>query len=478
MSEKDKSVKYKLINGMLWRGGSNLIIFFITFGGSIILARFILPGVFGQFAYFLAVVEMCTLVTAISTSSTVIQNKKWPDSELAGAGFSLSLIFIGIYALLACFVGWFLFKDNLAIYLFLLGAKVCEMSSGIHAALVIKTFKFRQQSKVDLATTLCALLVAVLLSCQGYGLLALATQYVIMKIFMAGAMIWVSRGKLKYNFQKHYVNMFIRNGKQLWVATSVEKIRHNFAPLIISNFLNLKLLGIYNRGTSLAQRFSSLTFSLVQQVFLASFSEIQNDREKKSLLFNTTAFILIRITILISLLLACLSREFIGFLYGETWLPAAPVLRVAAFFGALFPMIQLCRTIHLSAGHFKVIKHIQMVEVFLFIVTLIVGVKTIGIIGAAWALNVTVAVILFLYLLSLQRFVDFKKTAILGLPLVSGLGLFILFSWLKSIITLPFGNFVIILVLTPAIVLCYLLLIVVFEKKQLRAIRAMLRSRS
>lgn len=466
MAEKSKGLKHKLISSLLWSGGSNLILFFVAFGGSIVLARLILPKVFGQFAYSVAIIEMCALVAGIGTSSTIIQNNKWPDSELAGAAFFLNLVFIGIYILVACLLGWFLFETVLVFYLFLLSAKLAEMLTAAHVALVVKNFKFKQQSKVNLITTLFALLIAVLLAYRGYGLWGLATQYAVMKIFMAGAMIWISRGKLKYNFRKSYIKTFLANGKHLWVLTAVEKVRPNLAPLIISNFLNLKLLGLYNRGLSLVQRFSSLTFSLVQQVFLASFSEIQSNKNKTSLLFNSTAFVLIRVTTLISLLLACLSKELIVFFYGENWLPAASVLKVTAFYTALLPLTQLCRIIHLSTGRFEEIKYIQIVQVFLFTVTALVGVTTIGITGVAWALNISTAAVLFLYLLSLQRFVDLKRIAVFGVPLASGMGYFILFSWVKEMGFIPKQDVLKILILAPVIVVCYLLIGIIFERKQ------------
>lgn len=115
-------------------------------------------------------------------------------------------------------------------------------------------------------------------------------------------------------------------------------------------------------------------FLTVQQPLLTvSFADLQGDRERSIYLFNTSAWVMLRASLLITLLMASAAEEFILVLYGPAWADTAPMVPLVAIFVMLTPFKAMSRSFLLANGYFHQINRIQMADVLLLFAALALG---------------------------------------------------------------------------------------------------------
>jgi O-antigen/teichoic acid export membrane protein len=414
----------RFLSSARWLSAINVIQAVLLLAVSIVLARSILPEVFGRFAYLLAVVEGLSLVTGFGVNTSILQNTAHPPREFQNTGFALAVLLILGYTVIAAVVGALLVPGLIFLYLLLVFGKAFFMLAGVHGILLQKDYRFRNFSLIQFGAFVASSAVAIALAVQGHGMRALVMQYVVLQVLVALFTVWWSPFRISPAdfFHADCARTLLRNGRQLFVSQMVEKLLAAGDKIWINHSLGAPMLAFYNRAVGLIQRFQSIFLTVMQPLLNVSFAELQADRERSSVVFNTSAWVLVRASLIMTLIFLVAPREFILLLYGENWLFAASLVPLIALFVFLSPLRGLARNFLLSNGCFAAVRNIQLLELALFIAALWAGSAMHGIEGLCIGVSLWMAAGLAVYLARVSRVVRLELRRVFLLPTVLLIG--------------------------------------------------------
>jgi O-antigen/teichoic acid export membrane protein len=257
----------------------------------------------------------------------------------------------------------------------------------------------------------------------------------------------------------------------------VEKLLAVSDKIWINVSFGAPALAFYNRAIGLIQRFQSVFLTVLQPLLNVSFAELQSDPERSGIVFNTSAWALLRASLLLTLVFLVAPREFILILYGENWLFAAGLVPLIALFVFLSPLRGLARNFLLSNGQFTSVRNIQLLELALFFTALWVGSAVNGLEGLCVGVSLWMAVGLAIYLARVARIIrlDLRRVFLLPLLLLGGFTLINHFARQQPAVarleTLPLA-----LASSTAVVVGCTAVLLLFERQQVLSIWQRLRS--
>jgi O-antigen/teichoic acid export membrane protein len=410
----------RFLSSAKWLSALNLLQTIFRFAVGIVLARLILPGAFGEYAFMLALVEGMTVIIGFGINTSIIQNDRYPAAPFQNSGFFVAAGLTLGYASVATAAGWLFLRHLFYPYLLILIAKVVFMLSGVHAVVLQKQFQFKAYSLIQFVSFLVSSATAIVLALRGHGLHALVVQYLVVQVLSSVLIFAVSpyRVNLRSPYQRDHVATFFRNGKKLFVSHMFEKVMANADKLAIRLFYGAPVLGLFNRSVGLIQGFQSMFLTVQQPLLTVSFADLQGDRDRSSYFFNTSAWVMLRASLLITLVFASAAAEFILLLYGPAWIEAAPMVPLVAVFVMLAPLKSMSRSFLLSNGYFRTINRIQMAEVLLLFGALSLGGYYGGVYGICLGLSVWMAFGVAIYIRNIAAIITVNITRLFLVPAI------------------------------------------------------------
>lgn len=410
----------RFLSSARWLSAVNITQAVLLLAVSIVLARSILPAVFGSFAYMLALAEGLSLVTGFGVNTSILQNRAHPPDRFQNTGFALTVLLVLAYLLIAAAVGALLVPSLIFPYLLLVFGKACSMLAGVHAILLQKHYRFRNFSLIQLGAFVASSAVAITLALGGHGMTALVLQYAVLQVLVALFTFWWSPFRVNPADLYHMdcARTLLINGRPLFVSQMVEKLLAVSDKIWINDSFGAPALAFYNRAIGLIQRFQSVFLTVLQPLLNVSFAELQSDPERSGIVFNTSAWALLRASLLLTLVFLVAPREFILILYGENWLFAAGLVPLIAPFVFLSPLRGLARNFLLSNGRFRSVRNIQLLELALFATALWVGNAVNGLEGLCVGVSLWMAAGLTVYLSRVARIIRLDLRRVFPLPIL------------------------------------------------------------
>lgn len=451
----------------------------LQFALGIVLARLILPETFGKFSYMLALVEGITIIIGFAPNTSILQNQEYPERDFQNTGFFFALMLILVYGLIASVVGLVVISENIAFYLCILCGKVVFMLSGVHGIVLQKNYQFKIYNIILFVSFLVSSATGIFLAISGFDLTALVAQYVVLQVLIGTSTIIFSDFKIsrQHLFNKQYLKTFLRNGRELFASTMVEKWLSSVDKIVINNAVGAANLAFYNKAIGLNQRFISTLVGIFQPLFSVSFANLQGDREQASSLFNTSVWLLLRVSVFITLVIMCTAKELVEILYGSNWLFAARLVPLIAIFVILQPSRRLSRNFLLSNGYFTKVRNIQLFELTLFFGFVAAGAYCGGIEGVSIAVSGWALVAISVYMVNISKVINlearrlFLSPAILFVVVLSidyGLRCCSTFYTTNSYLTVLISSFLVVFI--------YMGSLLVFESGDVKALIQKMRS--
>lgn len=387
----------------------------------IIMARLIMPTAFGHFGYMFALVEGLTLITGFGIITSIIQNQLYPEYEFQNVGFFFAVVVISVYLIVAIAVGLFSAIENVHLYFIMLLAKSFNMLSGVHGVSLQKEYKFKIDSIIRLFALVISSTIGIVLAIKGYGLKALVVNYAVLQVFTGIFILHYSSFKITYRdmFNKKYVKVFLNNGKILFVSQAVEKLLISLDKILINLWLGAANLAFFNRAINIGHSLQAPFTGIFGQLFHVSFADLQQDKKRLGLLFQTSVWMIFRISVFITLIIVISANELILILYGENWQFAASIIPLLSIFFILFPIKNISRGFFLSNGYFEKLRNIQILELIFFLIFMAIGMHYGGIEGICVGISVWMLIFVFVYMVNVSRFITLEWARLFLLPTIA-----------------------------------------------------------
>ena len=192
-------------------------------------------------------------------------------------------------------------------------------------------------------------------------------------------------------------------GLPLAAASMVAFVAGFLDQLLVGHLLGAVFLGYYVLAFNLASWPVTIFSAPLRMVAPAMFSRRQGDPDRLARDFKRVLRPLAVVALPVCVMLSVASTQVVEIVYGEQWLPAAPIFRWMAIFAAVRIFFELCYDFLVVLGRTKSILLIQVLWIPVLCGCLVVGIRAGGPVGAALSVLVSAIVPLSIYLVELRR---------------------------------------------------------------------------
>lgn len=406
---------------------------------SILLTRLLLPEYFGVVAFATFYVALAAQLTSFGFDQALIHRQAADDSVrntyfgLRFGSASLTLILLVIAAPIISrlhpempLLGWLILAVG--------SINTVGAMSYVQETILSKELAFRQLTTIDVTASLVMTIVAPTLAWVGAGVWALVAEQasgILTRVFMSWFVFrrWVPR----FGWDRSIASWFLAYGKSAFVASNLGFLTARFDDFWIGTTINDVQLGYYSRAYEYAQYPRRLVANTFINVFGPIFARLQDDRLRLSQAFYRAAYLILRLSILVSGAFALVMPEFIHILIGDRWLPMLPTFRLMLIYTLLDSLMQLCGALLFAAGRPRQVQFVVMAQAAAFIPGVIVFTSLWGINGAALAMNIMLAAGGIVMYLSLRRVIDFSINRLFLWPLIAFLAAGVAGAFFESV---------------------------------------------
>ena len=458
----------KTIRSGYWIGLSSLVVRSLEFIRFIILARILMPEVFGVMSIILIVSNSLEAFTQFNFKTVLIYKQQHVE-ESANTAWCLNIIRGCVLALCvyasAPYVAYFykvpMLYPAIKLYsvLFLLNGL-----SNINTFLFEKELNFKKVAVLKIAVSAVNIIVAVYLAVVMRNIWALVYSYVIGGCFEALLTYIIQTKRPKFYFNKRLAkeiisySLFIAGSGILFFLTT------KIDDALIGKVLGMSALGYYTYAYKLANLPSTHITGVLSQVMFPSYSSIQNDiSQLRSIFLKVYKFIsFIAIPAAAGLFLA--GDAIVYVILGQRWMPLVPALKVLCLFGLFGSLAGTTTPIFQAMGKPNIIFFVMLIK-FLFILLLIYPLTShYGIVGTAWAVTIPMIFEQVYLWRILSNALQFNISTIIRTikgPIGGSLAMICFIIFIKAFINFKFGA---LLVLISAAIFSYAITVFVIDR--------------
>ena len=323
---------HETLNGAKWSMISKLTLQPVQFVFGMILARLITPdemGILGLTGLFFAVAS--TLKEA-GLGAALIRKQDRTEADI-NTVFWFNVVVTFVTTVIFWFAAvWFaeFFHQPALVWITRVSAVMMFFNStcGVHYNLYSARREFKVLALINIATSLVPLPITLYLAYNGWSYWALVMQGVIQSM-LAFIVIWVvSPWKPKFMFSWESFREFFRFGIKLSLSGLVWNVYLELRKLVIGKFYSPGQLALYDRGNHLCQMPTSLLQGPIDSIIYPILSTVQHDTSRLNRAYRQYMRVLLCPNLWLMLTIACNAKSLVNLLYGPTWLPCVPYLRI------------------------------------------------------------------------------------------------------------------------------------------------------
>lgn len=329
------SVKEDTIKSVKWTAIEKISVQGIQFLLGLIMARLLTPedyGTVGMLAIFIAVSQ--TFIDSGFSSALIRKNDRTEEDFCTVFYFNI-VIAIGCYALLFIASPWIADFFHIPLLSPILRvqsvALVLNSLMGVQVAKLTIDLNFKALAKRTVYASLISGVIGVMLAYAGWGVWALVAQTIVSSLINL-VFIWIyCRWYPRLGFSKKSFHELWNFGSKLLASGLLHTVYSNLTPLIIGRYFSSKDLGVYSRGTHLAQYPAQMTNDVLGKVTFPILAKIQDDDEHLIHVYRKYICVSSMAIFFGCVLLAAIAKPLVLFLLTEKWESCIIYLQIFCF---------------------------------------------------------------------------------------------------------------------------------------------------
>ena len=399
----------------------------LQFAFGVVLARLLVPADFGMIITIQVFTGFVGMVTSGGMGQALIRAKVVDEDDF-NAVLTLQLalgilIYLGFFLSSPWFAGYFenpLYQDLMRVsaLVFLIRPYVYMRTSWLN-----REMDFKKRSVIGIVTGLVSGSSGILMAFFGMGVWSLTLSGLVGAIFRNALLARATPLDLRLNFDISIMRKHSAYGSKIVANDFLGKLRKEAVKLILAKVAGPAFLGLYNKADSLHRLpYRMFGMPLAQPLFRAM-SKIQDDLDQTKYMFYRAITLLAVYILPFYTGLLWVAEPFIGFVYGEQWLPAAEPLEILAIAGFFYIISRPCGVLLMAQNRLLQEMVAQAVILVIAIPACIIGLDW-GLAGVSWAILATqIFQTIYYYILACRtiptRLSDLMKAIAPGLVLNS-----------------------------------------------------------
>lgn len=337
-----ESLKQKTVRGMIWSGISSFSNQGIQFVIGLIVARILLPSDYGLIGMVTVFTSLITVFIDCGFSTALVRKIDRTDADFSTA-FYFNIVAGAIVYLIIFFtaplIAEFYNEPQITSLARFLGINVFLGAFGIvqGTQYTIKV-DFKTPTKISIISLLCSGSVGIALAYAGYGVWAIAWQFVVNKIVNVILIWFYSSWRPKLVFSKHSLQYMWSFGYKMVLSALLDTLYRNIYQIIIGKVFSAKDLGNYSRAQQFASFPSSNFTGIIGSVTFPILSSIQNDDARFERVYRKYLCLSAFIVFPCMVGLSVLAEPLVVTLLSERWLECVPLLQIICFSMMWYPI--------------------------------------------------------------------------------------------------------------------------------------------
>lgn len=372
----------------LWSGIDIVFRQGVLFLVSLILARLLNPADFGIIALLTFFTSLSLVFVQGGLSAALVQRQQTSREEesavfwwnmLASACFALALVAAGPF--IASFYGYPVLRP----LTWLAAVQIFSSSLGaVQTALLSRRLQFRKLTLVGAVSSLLGGVVGIVAAWLGAGVWALAWQTVTLAVANAILLWAICDWRPSFHVRIATMRHLIGFGGWVSLGSILEVLYTQGFSLVVGKLYGAPRLGIYNRAVGTQLMPTTVLSTIIGRIALPLFSSRADEPEalRRGLRLAIGLAMLINLPLMAGL--SILAPDIVVTLFGQKWLPAAPILTVLALGGMLFPVHVINLQMVLAQGRPRTFLRNEIIKKSIGVICVVVG-SLFGIIGLAWS---------------------------------------------------------------------------------------------
>ncbi|MBT2567568.1 oligosaccharide flippase family protein [Arthrobacter sp. ISL-85] len=391
--------------GLAWSSINSLVLKLGTFAVGIVLARLLAPEQFGVFAVALTVQLVLMSLADLGMTADLVRSAD--PARIAPTVGTLALatstVLTTTLVLSAQGLADLLGSPDAGPVIALMAFTLLLAGAGVvpYAALQ-RRFAQKELFVISVIDFTVSTLSTLALLAAGFGVMALAIGRLTAQLTTLILQYAFSGERVRLGFNRKAAPEVLAFGLPVAGANVLSWALLNVDNVVVSRLAGPVALGFYFLAFNISNWPISVLGQVVRSISIPAFARMATGRSDKSL--SAMMGPVWAVSLLAGLMLALLATPLIELVYGDRWLPAAPILAWLGIFGALRTLFDLSASYLLARGAAKATLVVQLAWITGLIPAVIGGMYLAGTTGVAAAHSITgVLVVCPAYAVALHR---------------------------------------------------------------------------
>lgn len=412
------------MSGTFYSVVSSGVTLLLGFVRSVLITRFLLPAEVGIFRQALVILLWVGQISNFGLDAALIHRDR--DVERAySTHFLLNLGLNGLVVIASLFVAPLLsryYPDMGGLSVVFVTLACLELVKAFNftpLVILTKELQFKHIAWVDIISSVSMTIIAPLMAYLGFGYWALVAERATGVLARAGFLwLYVRPWSPEINFDKATARWFMGFGSKLFTSRALNSLLDQFDEFWIGTILGKTPLGFYGKAYEFAGYPERVVGNPIVSVIFPTFAKVQHDRLRLSQAFFRAASLIVRAGFLFAGVLTLVIPEFIRIFLGDQWLPMALTFQLMLIYTLLNPLFTLASRLMTAVGKPEVKIVVQLIQLVIFIPSVILTGHLIGINGVALAADVMMLVGVSLLFWHLRKYVDISYRTLFGWPTI------------------------------------------------------------
>lgn len=386
------SLGQQIRSGVAWLMFGNTGSQALQFLFGIALARLLVPADFGMIATIQILTGIVSLVSSGGMGQSLIRAKQADTNDFDGV-FTIQLgLGILICAGIFLVAPWFARFFGNPLYADLLGVSALNFLlrpfALIRSAWLNREMDFRAAAAANLTTTVVSGASSVGLALAGFGVWSLAMGGLVAALTTNFMLYFLTPLRLNLRFDAQVARRHAGFGFNITMLDLIAHVHAQSVALILSKLAGPALLGLFNKGESLARMPNRMITPATGQVVFRALSKVADDLDQSKYLMYRTISLLSFYVFPFLVGFIWTAESLILLLYGEKWLPAAEPGRILAIGGFFLTSLRPCARLLEAQNRLRPEMLVEAIVLAFGVVACYTGLRW-GLFGVAWAIVAT-----------------------------------------------------------------------------------------
>jgi len=330
------TVVKQALSGVRWGVFAKSINQALSWVATIWVIRILSPEDFAIIALSDLVIGVFLVLGQLGMEGAIIRAKNISKKQLNQC-FTLALIvnvcFFMVVQLSANAIGEYFSNDKLADLLRITSCLFLLVPfSTLNTALLCRQMLFQKFQQFQIGISFVQITINITLAILGYGFWAIAVGMVaaqLLRVIVLSILV-DNRPRIDFSFSK--VRILLKDSVVNFVHGGIWELGFRLDSFFINLLIGQNALGVYRVVMSLAEKPVAMIGQIVQQVGLASFSKVSEDKAKIGNYVVKSTAIMSAVMFPIFMGLSATAPTVVPLLLGDKWLQATIPLQILCFF--------------------------------------------------------------------------------------------------------------------------------------------------